>query len=372
MSDTHLQVVYRIQSPFGDVESRTEALLLEQTVELSRRALHDETARALTVGSVLGIECVGEGDYRVTLAQPRSATADDPAQLLNVLFGNSSLQPDVVLEDVTFPDSLALLLGGPRAGLAGLRRLVGVADRAMTMSALKPMGLSVSKIAALCHAFALSGLDFVKDDHGLADHAFCPFVDRVRACLEATDRAAQTNGRRACYVPNLIGSPETVLRQARIARELGVEAVMVSPMLLGLPFFNELVQRHLDVPVIAHPSFGGVLRISPVALLGQLFPLFGADAVIFPNFGGRFSYSHQECGDIARALRRPRTPITPSVPVPAGGIKADRVGDVLGFYGAETILLIGGSLLESPDEQTLRERSRQFANSVQEFPYTSD
>jgi len=97
MSDTHLEVVYRIQSRPEDVEALTEALLLEQTVELPRRALQDETARALAVGSVLGTECMGEGDYRVTLAQPRSATADDPAQLLNVLFGNSSLQPDVML-----------------------------------------------------------------------------------------------------------------------------------------------------------------------------------------------------------------------------------------------------------------------------------
>lgn len=369
MSESELLIVYRVQASSDEVEARADALLLEQTVELSRRALHDPGLRGLTVGRVVAIEAMGEDDFRVSLAQPRSATADDPAQLLNVLFGNSSLQPDVVLESVTVTDAQALILGGPRMGLAGLRRLAGAENRAMTMTALKPMGLSAARLAALCHAFALEGLDFVKDDHGLADHPFCPFVDRVRACLEATLRAAQSTGRRTRYVPNLIGSPETVLRQARIARELGVEAVMISPMVVGLPVLNELVRRHLDVPVIAHPALGGALRIQPRALLGQLFPLYGADAVIYPNVGGRFSYSRDECDAIARALRRPNVPIAPALPTPAGGIKADKVGEVLGFYGAETMLLIGGSLLESPDETTLRRRSRQFVEDVHRFPY---
>ena len=367
MSEPPLQIVYRVQASAGEIASRAEALLLEQTVELSRRVLPGATLDGLTVGQILAIEPVAEGDFRVTVAQPRAATADDPAQLLNVLFGNSSLQPDVVLESVTVPDAQALLLGGPRFGLAGLRRLVGAEERAMTMTALKPMGLSVAKLASLCHTFAMAGLDFVKDDHGLADHAFCPFVDRVRACLEATMRAAQATGRRTCYVPNLIGSPETVLRQARIARELGVEAVMISPMLVGLPVLHELVRRHLDMPVIAHPAFGGALRIQPRALLGQLFPLFGADAVIYPNVGGRFSYDRATCEAIARTLRRPHVPIAPALPVPAGGIQVDRVTDVLQFYGPETLLLIGGSLLEAADEATLLQRSRRFVEAVHEF-----
>jgi len=368
MSRDNLEIVYRIKSPAAALAGRVEALLLEQTVELPRAALHSATVRDHFVGHVAASEAVGPDEFRVTLAQPVAATAGDPAQLLNVLFGNSSLQPDVELEDVRVSDALARTLGGPRFGIEGLRRLTGVTGRAFTASALKPMGLTVPELADLCRTFALAGIDVVKDDHGLADHPEAPFADRVRACLAATAEAAQTTGRRTLYVPNLIGSPATVLRQARLARELGVGAVMISPMLLGLPFLPDLV-RETGLPIIAHPAFGGAQRIAPVALLGKLFPLYGADAVIYPNTGGRFSYSREVCAGLAAVLRAPAAPQRPALPVPAGGMQTENVGAVLEFYGPDAMLLIGGSLLAAPDAVVLLDRSRRFVAAVHDFPY---
>lgn len=368
MAEDEIEVVYRLRTEPSALDARVEALLLEQTVEMSRAALRPAHVRENFVGRVIATEPAGAGEFLVVLAQPAEAAAGDPAQLLNVLFGNCSLQGDVELEDVRVPAQLVRTLCGPRFGTAGLRQLTGVHGRALAASVLKPMGLSARGAASLCRTLALAGLDVIKDDHGLADHPRCPFSDRVRMCLAATAEAADTTGRRALYVPNLIGSPATVLRQAREANELGAEAVMVSPMLLGLPFFNELV-RDLGRPVLAHPAFGGAQRISPVALLGKLFPLFGADAVIYPNTGGRFSYGPEVCSGIARALREPDAAIAPALPVPAGGIRAENVASVLEAYGADTMLLIGGSLLESPDAKTLLARSRQFVAAVHAFPY---
>jgi ribulose-bisphosphate carboxylase large chain len=367
MSDEVIEVVYRVRCAADELAARSEALLLEQTVELPRTALHTAFVRDRIVGRIVGTEAV-EGDrFLVTLAQPLAATAGDPAQFLNVLFGNSSLQPDIELDDVRVPESLARAFGGPRFGIAGLRRLTHVQGRALTASALKPMGLSATEMAALCRTFALAGIDVVKDDHGLADHVFCPFVERVRACLGATLEAAQTTGRRTLYVPNLIGSPLTVLRQAQQAQDLGAEAVMVSPMLLGLPLLLDLTRRGL--PLLAHPAMGGSQRISPRALLGKLFPLFGADAVIYPNVGGRFSYSAETCAEIAAALRARKSAGAPALPVPAGGIKTETVSTVLEFYGADAMLLIGGGLLESSDAKILLARSQSFVEAVQNFSY---
>jgi ribulose-bisphosphate carboxylase large chain len=274
----------------------------------------------------------------------------------------------VELVDMSLPESLVRVLGGPRFGTQGIRALAGIQGRALTASVLKPLGLSVDETAALCTTLALSGLDLVKDDHGLADHSFGPFADRVRACLAATAAAAQSTGRRTIYVPNLIGSPSTVLGQARQAAELGVQAVMVSPMLLGLPFLNELV-RDLGLPVIAHPAFGGSTRIAPEALLGKLFPLYGADAVIYPNVGGRFSYGREVCAAIASALRAPGAAIRPALPAPAGGMRLENLPAVLEFYGSDTMLLVGASLLDVPGPEALLSRGRQFVEAVHSFPY---
>jgi len=368
MIEDDIEVVYRVRAESPGLDARIEALLLEQTVELGREALRTAYVREHFVGRLISAEPAGAGEFRVRLAQPADAAAGNPAQLLNVLFGNCSLQPDVELEDMRIPPALVRVLGGPRFGTEGLRRLTGVRGRALTASVLKPMGLSVAETAALCRTLALSGLDVVKDDHGLADHSYCPFAERVRVCLAATADAARTTGRRTLYVPNLIGSPATVLRQAREAKELGAEAVLVAPMLLGLPFFNEFVLG-LGRPVLAHPAFGGAQRIAPAGLLGRLFPLFGADAVIYPNAGGRFSYSRDVCAAIARALQAPAAGIAPALPVPAGGMRVENVASVLGCFGADAMLLVGGSLLESPDPETLLRRCREFVEAVHAFPY---
>ena len=368
MTDDEIEVVYRVRASAQALGARAEALLLEQTVELPRSALRTAFVREHLVGRVVSTRPAGEGEFLVTLSQPAVAAAEDPAQLLNVLFGNCSLQPDVELVDVRVPRPLAQVLGGPRFGVAGVRALSSAKGRALTASVLKPVGLSVDETADLCLALSLSGLDFVKDDHGLADHSFSPYNERITACLAATAEAAQATGKRTIYIPNLIGTPETVRRQASQAAELGAQAVMVSPMLLGLPFLSELAGS-LGVPILAHPAFGGATRVAPQALLGKLFPLYGADAVIYPNVGGRFSYSREECAGIAAALRTADGGRQPAIPVPAGGIRIENLADVLEFYGADTMLLVGGSLLDSPSRDAMLLRSREFVQAVHAYPY---
>ena len=364
-----LVVTYRVRAEPDALEGRADALLLEQTVELPRSALHDPGVRASTVGRVVAIDPVAEGEYRVAIEQPAETAADEPAQFLNVLFGNSSLQPDVILEDVDVPLRVRLVFGGPRFGVAGLRHAAGVHGRALTCTALKPMGLSVEALASLAGTFAAAGIDIIKDDHGLGDQAFAPFEPRVSACQAAVAEAAARTGHRALYVPNLMGTPDRVRRQADVARQAGVGAVMVSPMLIGIPAFHALVRDTLGVPVVAHPAFGGTQRIAPAALLGRLFTLFGADGVIFPSYGGRFSYDRATCGVLARVLRHPADPFHPALPVAAGGVALDRIPELLAFYGPDTALLVGASVLSDPAQ--VGARCRAFVAAVHEQEDTS-
>ena len=343
-----IQVTYLVQSDADHVRARAEALLLEQTVELPRSALREPSVAAAMVGQVERVESAGEQRYRVLISQPLAAAAGDPAQLLNLVFGNSSLQPDLVLEDLALPDEATTFLPGPRFGGAGVRALTGVTGRPLLATALKPMGLPPASLARLARSFALAGLDVVKDDHGLADHAVCPFEPRVEACLQAVTQVHEETGHRTLYVPNLIGTPERVREQLRFAREAGARAVMLSPMLLGLPFLAELA-GDAKLPIIAHPSLAGVLRAAEPVLLGTLFRWYGADAVIFPHSGGRFSYSLDTCRRLADSLRAPHPLVRAALPVPAGGIRLDAVAELVQFYGRDCMLLIGGGLYEAGD-----------------------
>ncbi len=357
-----LRVTYRLDVEAAEAAARAADVALEQTVEVPRQVVRDPFVEREVMGRVEDVSPDPDGGQRATIAFPVAATAFDPAQLLNVVFGNTSLHEDARCVDVELPDALLSAFPGPRFGIEGFRKAVGVYDRPLTCTAVKPMGLSPRALAALLEDFARAGIDVIKDDHGLADHAFCPFEERVVACLEAVERAADATGHRALYTPNLIGTPDSVFRQLDFAQERGARAVMVSPMLLGLPLLFELSSRRASVPVMAHPSFGGAQRFAPELLFGKLLRLFGADAVIFLNFSGRFRVSRAACRGIGDGLTRPWGGLLPALPVPAGGITVESAAEAVEFYGRDAMLLVGGSLQVEPDG--VLGRSRRFVDTV--------
>jgi ribulose-bisphosphate carboxylase large chain len=136
-------------------------------------------------------------------------------------------------------------------------------------------------------------------------------------------------------------------------------------MIAGLANFHRLVCQHPGIAFIAHPTMAGAARIAPALLLGKLFRLFGADAVIFPNHGGRFGYSPDTCRAIASTALAERCGLKACVPVPAGGMTTDRLREMLDFYGADVMLLIGGALLEAGDRLT--DMTRAFVATVRAY-----
>jgi len=249
------------------------------------------------------IRARGDGAYEVVIGLSSHTVGDNRAQLLSMVSGNVSLQDDVELIDLTLPPSIRAAFTGPGHGLAGLRALTCVAQRALTCSALKPQGAPVEELAELCRRLAGAGIDVVKDDHGLADHdqSPAPFGPRVRACQRAV--AASGSGTR--YAPSIVGTPRRVAEQLRVAAGEGVQVVLIAPMVYGLAAFSELAGDHPDLAFLAHPAFAGIGRVAPRLLLGRLFRLYGADAVIYPNHGGRFAYSRAECAGPGRGSPGP-------------------------------------------------------------------
>ena len=261
-----------------------------------------------------------------------------------------------------FRTVLFATFGGPRHGIAGLRSRLGVHGRALTGSALKPQGLPAEGLAALAEHLARGGLDFIKDDHGLADQAYSRFAERVSACAAGVARGVRSTGHPTRYVPSLTGNLDQLRAQAGLARDLGLDCVMLAPMICGFPAMQALVRDFPDMAFFAHPSLGGAARIAPELLVGGLFRLMGADAVIFPSFGGRFGYSRETCRRLADNARRTDDGMKAALPVPAGGMTLERTGEILDFYGEDTMLLIGGNLLMARDRIT--EETERFTRAV--------
>ncbi len=92
-----MRATYRLQAEASEVRGRAEALLYEQTVELPPEAVDDPFVRREILARLEGTEPDPRGGHRIRVAFPELATALDPAQVLNVLFGNSSMHPDLEL-----------------------------------------------------------------------------------------------------------------------------------------------------------------------------------------------------------------------------------------------------------------------------------
>lgn len=360
-------VIYRIRCDAARIEERANSIAVEQSVEMPLGAIDDEAVLADIVGRVDAIRDVGDGVFDAAVSLDVGTTGFEAGQLLNIAFGNSSIHDDVTLQDIVVPPELSARFTGPRFGPEGLRARVGAERRALTCSALKPLGLSAEKLGELAGKLARGGLDYIKDDHGLADQVRAPFVERVKAISASLRETAETTGKLTRYLPNVSGNLDALRLQVRVARDHGVDSVLVAPMVIGVASFQTIVRENADIAFVAHPAMAGASRIAPAALFGRIFRMIGADGVIYPNAGGRFGYSVETCRSIAETSLAAWGGVKLSMPVPAGGMKLATLGDALAFYGADVMLLVGGDLLAARDQMTGQARAFQMAVERHEY-----
>lgn len=351
-------------------EEHARDIAIEQTVEVPPDVIPQEHFEAEIPGRVESVQPVADhsGQYRLAISYRCDITAWSVPQLLNVLYGNISLKDNIRIEGLQLPDSLMRAFGGPRYGIEGLRRLTGVFGRPLACTAIKPMGLPTAELARIAGAFAAGGADLVKDDHGITDQAFHPFEERVARCQEAIEEANARSGRRTLYFPMISGSVDRIEKQARFAVRQGVRGVLLGPMLVG-PDTMRYLSAEYNLAVMAHPALTGTAfhdrshGMSPAVLLGTLFRLIGADVSIFPNAGGRFHFTTEECAAIAGALREPLGELAAAFPCPAGGMSLARVPELAASFGPDSVFLIGGDVLRQVD---IEAGTRRFMDAIRE------
>jgi ribulose-bisphosphate carboxylase large chain len=371
MTAERFTVTYRITPDDSrPVEQHAKDITIEETVEIPPDCVPDSLWDAGIVGQIESITPVaGEPNtFDVPISYRVDITNNDIPNLLNVLFGNISIRRGIKVIDVAFTESQFKAFGGPRIGIDGIRSVLGVQGRPLATTAIKPLGLSAKDLAARCGGYAAGGLDIIKDDHGLIDQHFHPFEERVSRIMDAIRAGNARTGTKTLYYPTLSGPFEKVARQAEHAHKEGCFGMLIHPMLIGPDTGFSLCRKH-GLSVMAHPTFSGTHfhdprhGMTPAVLLGSLFRLFGADVSVFPNYGGRFTFSKQECLDLARSLRESFGNLKSAFPSPAGGMTIERVGDMIDVYGNDTALLIGGALIKAdPDPEVA---ARRFVESIE-------
>lgn len=369
LSGDRFRVVYHLTGSEEDALDTAKGIALEQTVEFPDDLVPTGPIRESIVGQIETFAALDGGGYEVTISYAIESAGDDLPQLFNVIFGNSSIKPGIRVESLDLPASLLAKFKGPRFGQQGIRDLLGVPERPLLCTALKPMGLSPEQLAHIAYQCALGGIDIIKDDHGLADQPFCRYEERVERCAEAVARANQETGQHAIYMPNVTAPADQLLDRALFAKQAGAGGLLIAPGLTGMDGMRMLVDDdRVALPLMSHPAFQGSFVVSPqsgishYALYGQMMRLAGADASVYPNYGGRFSFSREECQSIVAGCTVAMGHLKPIFPTPGGGMSLDRIPDMQQVYGRAVIYLIGGGLHRGSSD--LVENSRMFNRMV--------
>ncbi len=351
-SGQRFTVAYRLSGT--EAEARTKAALVcnDQTVEAPDKIIPAGMIREQILGRVERLTG-SAGSSLAAVSYPIELLGRDCAQLLNVLFGISSLRPGVRVERVEIPEAAAQANDwpGPRFGRNGLRDLVGVPVRPLVCGVLKPLGLSPTALADLAYQFALGGLDLVKDDQALGDQPFGPFEERVARCAEAVAKANQETGRRCLYLAHVTGRWERMKQQALYAKRAGAGGLLICPGLAGFDALRDLaLDDAVALPILSHPALLGSFvtqadsGMAPAVLFGQIPRLAGADASLYPIYHAGFPVTRDDCRAIAKACGESWGNLKPIFPTAAGRMGFERVLEMCEFYGQDLLFIVGSSI----------------------------
>ncbi|WP_422370626.1 RuBisCO large subunit C-terminal-like domain-containing protein [Hoeflea sp.] len=356
--DDRFRVRYRLKAEDGrDAEIRATGIALEQTVEIPGDIVPEGYISDIIVGQVEDIRETGRDWYETTISYSPDSAGDEVIQLINVIFGNSSIQQNIRVIGFDPGPEIRTRFKGARFGIEGIRQLVDREAGGLISPVIKPQGSSVAELADIARRCVLGGADIIKDDHGLANQKMAPFRERVKAISEAVAEANAECGGSARYFVNVTGHTGYPVDEAFQAKEAGAGGVLLMPGLMGFGVVQALSRdRSFDLPIMTHPSFTGPFVLTPetgvehALMYGVFQRLAGSDISVFPNVGGRFGFSVAQCRSIADACRDPDGIGTPMMPSPGGGMSVERAHDMVSMYGPDVVYLLGGSLLRAGDK----------------------
>jgi ribulose-bisphosphate carboxylase large chain len=268
------------------------------------------------------------------------------------LFGLGALKK-VRLQDVVFPEKLVRAHSGPRVGIEDARQILGVFDRPLVGTIVKPkVGLDPTGTAEVAAAAVRGGLDLVKDDETLTDQSFCPMVPRVDAVMTALDKAEMETGKKAFYAVNVTTGADQILERAEQAIDHGANMVMIDVLTAGFSAL-EVLSRNVNVPVHVHRTMHGAMTrdkghgISMV-VISKLVRLAGGTNLHTGSYLGKMAGEREENDQSREALRGEWYGLKRIFPVASGGIYPANVHANLDGYGIDCIVQAGGGVHGHP------------------------
>jgi ribulose-bisphosphate carboxylase large chain len=249
----------------------------------------------------------------VTVSFPVANIGDNLPTLAATVAGNLydlGESTGVRLERMTIPKAFRDRFERPRHGVAGTRRISGVAQGPLVGTIIKPnVGLSAEETGELVGQLCEAGIDFIKDDEVCANPAHAPIADRIRAVMQRVRRWQDRSGKKVVVAFNITDEHEAMLRHAELIASEGGHCAMVSLNWCGFSSVQALRRR---CGLIIHGHRNGFGMFSRHPALGMDFQpyqlmwrLAGVDHMHVHGLEGKFSQADSEVIDSARDCLAP-------------------------------------------------------------------
>ncbi len=343
---------------FTSVPGETEELRQRSAARLeSIEELEPSSAPSLP-GAIVSQAC--NGVYRrgrVRVSFPLANVGPNLPTIVATFAGNLFELRElsgIRLLDIHFPAMLAEQFPSPQFGIAGTRRLVGVFDRPIIGTIVKPsVGLTPDETAKLVFELALAGIDFVKDDELMANPPHSPLKERVRAVMNAVHAAADVTGRKVMVAFNISDQLDRMLEHHDDVIAAGGTCVMVSINSVGLTAV-EFFRRRCQVPIHGHRNGWGMFTRCPAlgmefTAYQKLWRLAGADQIHVNGLQNKFFESDES---VVRSIKACLTPMfgdDPVMPVVSTGQWGGQAPET--YRQTQTLdlmYLAGGGILGHP------------------------
>jgi ribulose-bisphosphate carboxylase large chain len=341
---------YRVETDLP-IEKAAEAIAAEQST-----GTWTEVEREKLAGDLAARVIQAEGNFAYVAFPEELFEPGNIPQYLSVVAGNLFGLGDlnkVRLLDVVFPKSLVKAHKGPRFGIDEARKILGVFDRPLVGTIIKPkVGLSPKETAEVAGQAARGGLDLIKDDETLTDQAFCPIDERVEAVMAELSKVEDETGKNAFYAVNVTCGADEILDRAEDVIGRGANMVMVDVLTAGFSAL-EVLSRGVKVPVHVHRTMHGAFSrdrrhgISMVPI-SRLVRMAGGTNLHTGSYLGKMAGDREENDQCRDALRDDWYGLRPVFPVASGGVHPGNVRPNLEGYGIDCIVQAGGGVHGHP------------------------
>lgn len=270
------------------------------------------------------------------------------------VFGLRALK-NLRLNNIHLPKKLVKSFKGPRYGIAGVRDLLGVENRPLVGTIIKPkLGLKTVDHAKVAYDAWAGGCDVVKDDENLSSQGFNPFKERVVATLEMRDRAEEETGEKKVYMVNVTSETEEMLKRTQFVVDHGGRYLMIDILTCGFSALQTLREHDFGLVIHAHRAGHAAFTKNPLhgismQIIAKVARIIGVDQLHVGTVVGKMSETKEEVAENCEALKTSMFGTKEVLPVASGGLYPGLVPALMGFFGKDFVIQAGGGIHGHPD-----------------------